>query len=62
MKNLRRKLKTSVFFRGFIIMVLLACGCSSSSSDSNSESFLTTIANTTAYIKSEMEKTQNPWD
>jgi len=56
MKNLRRKLKTSVFFRGFIIMVLLACGCSSSSSDSNSESFLTTIANTTAYIKSEMEK------
>ena len=56
MKNLSRKLKTSVFFWGFIIMVLLAYGCSSSSNDSNSESFLTTIANTTAYIKSEMEK------
>ena len=56
MKKLRRKSKTSVFFWGFIIMVLLAYGCSSSSSDSNSESFLTTIANTTAYIKSEMEK------
>ena len=56
MKNSRRKLKTSVFFWGFIIIVLLAYGCSSSSSDSNSEDFLTTISNTTAYIKSEMEK------
>jgi CubicO group peptidase (beta-lactamase class C family) len=56
MKNLRRKSKTSVFFWGFIIMVLFAYGCSSSSSDSNSKSFLKTISNTTAYIKSEMEK------
>ena len=56
MKNLRHKLKLSVFLWGFIIMVLLAYACSSSSSDSHSESFLTTIANTTAYIKSEMEQ------
>ena len=35
MKNLRRKLKSSVFFWGLISMVLLAYGCSSSSSDSN---------------------------
>ena len=56
MKKLRRKSKTSVFFWGLIVMVLLAYGCSSSSSDSNSKSFLTTIANTTAYVKTEMEK------
>ena len=56
MKNLRRKLKSSVFFWGLISMMLLVYGCSSSSSDSQSVSFITTIRETTAYIKAEMEK------
>ena len=56
MKNFCHKLTSHIAFWGLISMVLLAYGCSSSSSDSNSESFLTTIAETTAYIESEMEK------
>ncbi|MBW1829551.1 MAG: beta-lactamase family protein [Deltaproteobacteria bacterium] len=56
MKNLRHKLKSYIAFWGFISIMLLAFGCSSSSSDSQSESFATTIRETTSYIKSEMEK------
>lgn len=55
MKNLRHKLKSYSTFWGFISLVLLTFGCSSSS-DSQSMSFETTIRETTAYIKAEMEK------
>ncbi len=56
MKNLSHKLKSHIAFWGLISMVLLAYGCSSSSSNSQTVSFETTVRETTAYIKAEMEK------
>jgi hypothetical protein len=60
MKNFGEKLASYGALLLYLSIILLSFGCSSSSSDSQSVTFATTIRETTAYIKAEMEKAGLP--